>query len=421
MALLEKGIHFMDEARILTHLIGAYSKLNEHEKLSLNINKLHALHRGIMNLKAPEYFCHYKTVSTVLKIYKAQEFVPETKELFKKIVSFVEKEIQSKNVLVEINVCFAPHQYSLTFWDVYNLLTELYNTEQYAEVIMIATVVIEAMKKVEAAQPGVLPNKLKLQVLMGKAKVRSKLNNYSDGLQDIELVLETILSDSKGVYNYEDEKRRACWELFPHIVYLEPCYQIKAAILRSLVNCALSVFDSPRTKLLVSGVENLLQDLIRSLTTSSSSSVQNERVELSHIKELASTTGAFKYIVRAGTPLQELRKILESVALTSSIILLNTCVLFLRVIFNDLFCFLLDIFVVWFKLMKLYLIYYYIRYRHLIMHFIADLCFCLLVGLLVVFYVCLGAVRVFLKQPKEKGTIILDFIIVLESMCNERS
>ena len=172
---------------------------------------------------------------------------------------------------------------------------------------------------------------------------------------------------------------------------------------------------------MLSGVENLLQDLIRSLTTSSSSSVQNERVELSHVKELASTTGAFKYIVRAGTPLQELRKILESVALTSSIILLNTCVLFLRVIFNDFFCFLLDIFVVWFKLMKLYLIYYYIRYRHLIMHFITDLCFCLLVGLLVVFYVCLGAVRVFLKQPKEIGTIILTFIIVLESMCNERS
>ena len=406
LALLEEGSNFMDEARILTHLISAYSKLNEHEKLSLNVNKLHALHRGIMNLKAPEYFCHYKTVSAVLKIYKAQEFVPETRKLFKKIVSFVEKEIQSKNVLV--SVCFAPDQDALTFLDVYNLLTELYNTEQYAEVIKIATFMIEEMKKVEAAQPGVLPNRLKLQLLVGKAKVSTK--DYSDGLQDIELVLEMILSDSKGVYNYEDEKKSACLELFPRIVYLEPCYQIKAAILRSLVNCALSVFDSPRTKLLVSGVENLLQDLIKSLTISSSSSVtvEKEQVELSNAKELASTTGAFKYNiivhVQASTPLQELKQLLESFALTSSVTLLNICVLFLRVIFNNFFCFLLDVFVVWFKLMKLYLIYYCIRYRHLIMHFIDDLCFCLR-SPLVVFYVCLGAVKAFLKQPKEIGSV----------------
>ena len=413
LALLEKGNNFMDEAHILTHLISAYSKLNEHEKLSLNVNKLHALHRSIMNLKAPEYFCHSKIVSAVLKTYKAQEFVPETRELFKKIVSIVEKESQSKNVLY--SVCFVPDQDALTFLDVYNLLTELYNTEQYVEAIKIATFMAEEMKKVEAAQPDLLPNRLKLQLLIGKAKLHSKLNNYSDGLQDIELVLETILSDSKGVYNYEDEKRSACSELFPRIVYLEPCYQIKATILRSLVNCALSVFDSPRTKLLVSGVENLLQDLIKSLTISSSSSVtvQKEQVELSNAKELASTTGAFKYNIvhlQASTPLQELKQLLESFALTSRVILLNICVLFLRVIFNDFFCFLLDVFVVWFKLMKLYLIYYCIRYRHLIMHFIDDLCYCLL-GPLVVFYVCLVAVKAFLKQPKEIGIITLFYLL----------
>jgi tetratricopeptide (TPR) repeat protein len=423
LALLEKGINFMDKAHILTHLISAYSKLNKPEKLLQNINKLRALHKSFINLKAPEYFWHYKTVSTVLKIYKEQEFVSETRELFKKIVGHVKKEIQSKNVPVE--VCCEPDQYTLTFLDVYNLLTGLYDTEQYTEVVKIASFMIEAMNKVEVVQPGVLPNKLKLQLLMGKAKVNSK--NYS-GLQDIELVLEMILSNSKE-YNYEDEKISACWELFPRVVYLEPCYQIKAAILRTLinsalsffgilqssVNTALSVFDSPRTKLLVLGAEKSLQDRIRSLTMSSSSSVQNEQVELSHAKELASTAGAFKYIVQAVTPLQELREILESFALTSSIILLKICVLSLQILFNGFFCFLLDIFVVWFKLTSLYLIYHCIRYRHLqlIMYFIADLFLCLR-GLVAVFYVYRGAVRVFLKQPKDIGTITLCYLILYD-------
>ena len=399
LALLEKGSNFMDRARILAYLISSYSELNEHEKISLNVNKLRALHRDIMNLKPPVLFSHYKTVSMILKIYKEQEFVPETRELFNKIVNFVEKETQSKNVLVSVR--FAPNQYAVTFLDIYNLLTELYNTEQYAEVIKIATFMIEEMKKVETAHPQacILPKILKLQLLVGKAKVRSK--NYSDGLQDIELVLEMILSDSKGVYNdLEDEKRSACWELFPHVVYLEPCYQIKEAIFQHLVNITLSLFSSPRIKLSVLRVEKSLQDWY---LTMSSSSVQNERIKLSHAKELASTTGAFKYIIQEAIPLQELRQLLKSVALTSDIITLKMCVFSLQIIFNDFFCFLLDIFVVWLKLTCVYLLYHLIRYHHLIMHayFIADLLFCFEV-VFDLFNVCL----LFLKQPKKIGFVV---------------
>jgi tetratricopeptide (TPR) repeat protein len=410
LALLEKGINFIDKARILTHLISAYSKLKEQEKLLLNINKLRALHRNIMNLKTPEYFWHYKTVSTVFKVYMEQDLVSESGELFEKIVSHLKKGIKSESVHIEV-CCEYSDKYTITFLDVHNLLTELYDTEQYIKVVKMATLMIEVMNKFEAAQPSILSHKLKLQLLMGKAKVHNK--NYSDGLQDIELVLEMILSNSKGVpYNYEDEKRSACWELFPRVVYLEPCYQIKAAIIQSLVNTALSLFNSPRLKLFVLGVEKSLQDRIRSLTMSSLSSVQNERVELSHAKELASTAGAFKYTVQAVTLLQELRKFLESFALASSIILLKMCVLSLRILFNAFFCFLFDVHAVWFKLTSVYLVYRCIRYRHLIMYFIADYYFCQLVVFESV-HECLLAYREFLKQPKDIGIFTISYYLYL--------
>ena len=100
----------------------------------------------------------------------------------------------------------------------------------------------------------------------------------------------------------------------------------------------------------------------------------------------------------------------------TSRMLMNICILFLRVVFNDFYCFLLDVCVVWFKLTSPYLTYHCIRYHHLIMYFIADLLFChqvvfesvdTIIGLL------WPSVRILMKQPKEIGIVMYYQILVL--------
>ena len=403
MALLERDINTMDEAHILTHLISSYSILKDQEKLFLNVNKLHTLHENILKITASEYFWHHRTVSRVMKIYEEQGFVLEMRELFEKVFRFVKEILPDQGDNLSFDLCCKANRTHLVFEDIHNMLKELYHIGQYTKVIEIAILMMDGMKKVEAAQPGVLPNKLKLQLIMGRAKLQGR--NYSDGLRDIELVLETILSDSNGTYDHEDDKRIACWELFPRVVYLEPCYQIKAAILRSFVNFALIFFDLTFQKLRLSAktVENSLQNHINTLYTSNKN-VMN--IELSHATELASTMGAFKYFSQINEnfmPLQELRDFLEHFSVITNKILLNICVLSLRIItYTNIFWFLLDICNTWFKLMSTYYIVYCVRHRHWIkLHFIAEFCY----YAIIVLVLCLP-IMVVLKQPKQSKAII---------------
>ena len=281
------------------------------------------------------------------------------------------------------------------------MLQELYNNKDYKRVTKTAQIVINAMNKVETTQPKVLPKKLKLQLLVGKAKFHA--GNYSDGLEDIEYVLETILGLPAEMFDEED-KMNACWELFPRIVYAEACYNIKATTFQAIISHTVLFFFGPRIHLLTTSASNFLQDLSKS------------HVELSHATELVCTTAEFNrfhYISHTDfyTIWQRMMYVSKSTILMIPRALLHLCVLQLQLLINftNKFCIILEILASWNLLMMFYNFYRLTQDHYLFTLFIADvfaICYVILASLRIL---CLTLLKLVIA-PRRSGTLLLSLL-----------
>ena len=403
----------MDKAHVLLYLIKSYSNLKDHELVLQTTNKLHKLHDSIMNITASEYFWHTNTVANLLIVYEEQGFVSEARALFQNILGYVNEgwKIQGSDLQNVSQV--------LTFRNVYNMLQEFFNNEDYEKVIKIATHVIDTTNNVEAAQPGVLSNKLKLQLIIGKAKFHAK--NYSDGLEDIERVLETILSLPNEMFDAED-KVNACWELFPRIVYAEACYNLKTTAFQALIHInvlffrysVFFFFDPTLHRVTISApiIINYLQELSTSFDT-----------------ELACTTAEFNgfhYIFQTDIYVmwQRMMDLSKSTMLIIFRTLLYLCVLLLQLMiliskYVNKFC-ILDILICWMRLIILYSMYPYKRDCYLFTVFITEIS---VTGLVIVALVCVlcQTLLALVIAPRKSGTHLLTLpSVIVETLCMAR-
>lgn len=395
---IDPGMNTIDKAHVLLYLMKSYSNLKEHEQVLQTTNKLYALHGSLMNMTVPEYFWHANTVADLLRVYEEQGFVSEARALYEKMLAWICE--QASFGILQVSSQQNASQ-ALPFRNVYSMLQKFYNNKDYKRVIKTATHMIDGMN---ATQPGVLPNKLKLQLLVGKAKFHA--GNYSDGLEDIERVLETILGLPEEMFNEED-KVNACWELFPRIVYAEACYNIKATIFQVIISHTFLFFFGPKTHILItiaSKAVNFLQDLSKS------------HIELPLTTNLVCTTAevnGFYYIPQTDLYIlwQRMIYVSKSTILIIPRALLHLCVLGLQLLINftNKFCIILEILLSWELLRIFYYFYRFTQDHYLFTLFIAEtfaICYIILASLHIL---CLTLFKLVIA-PRRSGTLLLSLL-----------
>ena len=357
--------HTMDKIHLLINLISSYSKLKNSEMVQQMTQKLYDLHNHVMNITVPELFWYKNTVISLIVIYEELGYFLEARMVFARILEFITAELCHG---AKLSYVTASSGQELKFSTLYEMLQQLFVTKQYAKIVELTTIVISAMNELKNDHPEaeVLPNKLSLQLIAGRAKFHGQ--NYSEGMREIEYVLETILSHPEEGY-HEDDKITACWELFPRIAYIEPCYDVRAEIFEriiKIVGVGLRLFlkaTDMELIILLAG-ENETRGLLNFLSNVNNRNRSNlMNLKVSDIKELMTMTRALTHVFSDVLPIDPTiwQYFVDNLVTAATFILKFTIDVFLLCLRLTIYVvrvidqvYVFQIIIVWIKLMALY-------------------------------------------------------------------
>ena len=202
-------------------MIDTYKTLKQYTKLSQTAERLRVLHQNITTASFSELLSEHDTVVKCLEVYEEFRFTTEASVLYEKYIMLFKQymlrkrpELSCTNKIPDITL-------------LYIALEQMYDIEKYAAVIEIGSLILDAMNR---NPEEVVPFILLFKLLVGKAKFHSM--NYSDGINDIEFVLNGIThAKSEELRNdFKKYKEEACWYLIPRLVYINNCYNVTTIV-----------------------------------------------------------------------------------------------------------------------------------------------------------------------------------------------
>ena len=381
---LEEEKNGMKAVRILSALIKTYSKLNEYDKMFETADRLCVQQgiRNIINSSISELIWHYRTVAVSLNLCEKFGLTEQARILFKnytdtllELLSWMEN---TEDVTID-STCQSP-----SIEVVYSILEQMYDIEYYEAVITIGSRAVKVLGKNSSLE--MLSNKLRFQLLVGKAKFHGHNFSISDGMKDIEDVLQIILnSEDELAGSFTNERKIACWYLIPRIVYIKSCYNI-TYIIRYVI--AHLIFN-PVYYRVGSHVFANLHNFDKQ---------DQAQIQLSPSTELQITS--IDYMNRI-LPLLRLWQAHTDDIKSSFLSLCNSWVLVIFESVIKLFLIFMDIHLLWVKFIFPYIVYIYFRQSYLFEVFIKEVLFWWLVVPFTIFFYAIYVVLCMLTVPKQ--------------------
>ena len=139
------------------------------------------------------------------------------------------------------------------------VVKEYYKASDYDKTIQLARFLLDSLHHLREQHHEVEDIQLKTQVLIAKAKFHS--GNYSQGMDDMEVIRGSILNQTEKLY--EKELSDACLYLIPRLKYITTCYptitlvavKLPVAILFELtVYIMFRMFKVPVSYIILSGI-----------------------------------------------------------------------------------------------------------------------------------------------------------------------
>ena len=232
----EKAIGFLEKAvdenlnalklsRTLVTLFICYASVHSDSKYSALI-KLLELHDDIMNLPNNELYHNNDVTQLIITIFRRYGYDQEAETLEERLLE----------VVLEIRA--QPQQGAVSMDRAYRFAQYLFDSGSYHRVVDVGTYILESL---DLENPDDVHLKLKVELLNGKAKFHD--GNYSEGMEDIELVLLKILNYPES--DYVEEEMTSCWYLIPRVKYINTCYGIVAKMGKFVVGTMYLLLQSP--------------------------------------------------------------------------------------------------------------------------------------------------------------------------------
>ena len=353
---LEKEKNGMKVVRILSALVRTYSKLNEYDKMFETADRLCVQQgiRNIMNSSISELIWHYRTVAVSLNLCEEFRLTEQAHILFKNytkvLLQLLSQMDNAEDDMVD-DSCQSP-----SFEVIYSILEQMYDIEYYEAVITIGSRAVQIVSKNSSFDLEMLSNKLRFQLLVGKAKVHGYNFDTSDGMRDIEDVLQIILNLADGVAgNFTKERKIACWYLIPQVKYIRICYNVTSTIRRVIMNL---IFTPLYYKIGSDGFAYLHTQC----------NLKSEQAQI-----LLSSSTDLQISVEFMLPISKLWQKLSD-DIESPLLYIDSCQILLHFeVVAKLSWTLMDVHLLWIKLIFPYIVYIYFRRPYLFKEFMAEL------------------------------------------------
>ena len=337
----ETANNTMNKVAALIRLIYTYSDLDDQERLAQTTAKLHDLHSDIMNAASESAysFIYGDGVQMhIIDLYRKVGFIEEAHQLEAKLIDAMK--------ILSLRITYHQHEsIDNGGQDILKMalrvLNRFYEAENYPQVIKLGNILLDSFQGLNSS--GLMHTSMNVSLLVGKAKFHA--GNYLSGMAQMEQSLITILEHP---YNYTRyQKSIACWYLIPRLEYLDACYRNDITwytinIMGFLTCLVISPFpltlvesDNNETKFQPSKDAESFSSTKLIITTGALSSLSSQSFNILKEHSLTQTAiSTVSILYEIYIFLEELRKILH----------IYTCT-----------------FVVWVKLLLLYLLYLRVR------------------------------------------------------------
>lgn len=368
---LEEEKDGMKIIRILSNLVHTYAKLSEYDKMFETADRLCVQYgiRSIMNSSVSELFWNYNTVAGSLNLCEEFGLIEQASVLFKNYTEVLMKILdRMEDCNCEDSVSAHPIPSNEL---VYTILERMYDVEYYEAVIKIGSRGVEIFSKLmmknDSIDSKMLSYKLKFQVLVGKSRFCG--GNLSGGMKDFEDILHTILNlEDRIAVKFAKEKKTACLYLIPQIMYIWSCYSVTSPIHYVIAHL---IFNPVYYRLGTQIFAHLCPQ----------HSLQSEKVHAQHVQLLSSSTDlqiiSVEFIEKLRL-LYELWLQAHSEDIKSSFFSIASTSCQIPTVFKvvmKLIMMVMDVHLLWAKLIFPYIVYIYLRQPHLFTAFIVELQF----------------------------------------------
>ena len=355
----------MKAAGILSALVKTYSNLNDYDKMFETADRLCVQDgiRNIMNSSVSDLFWNYHIVAASLSLCEEFGLIEQARVLFKNYTEVLIKILDQLEDREDINdaancsACRAPSNELI-----YSILEHMYNFEYYEAVITIGSRGVEVFNQImirnDSKDSRMLSYKLRFQLLVGRARFHG--HNLSEGMKDIEAVLQTILNiENRLAGNFTKEKKVACWYLIPRVIYIRSCYNVTSPIYYMTVHLILNPV-----------LYRLGSQILVHLYAQPADNLKAKEVpfQLSSSTDLQITSAAF---MKKILPLLKLWQAHSADIKSSLLPITSTSHRVLKVVIKLVLIF-MDVHLLWAKLILPYVVYIYFRQPYLFKTFMAE-------------------------------------------------
>ena len=333
----ETANNTMNKVTALIRLIYTYAYLDDQERLALTTAKLHDLHSDIMiaaSMSAYPFIYGDSVQMHIIDLYRKVGFIEEANQLEAKLIDA----IKTLSLRITYHHASIDGGGDRLLTIALRVLHRFYEAENYPQVVKLGNILFQGLNL-----SGITHMSMNVSLLIGKAKFHG--GNYSGAMAQMELSLKTILDHPNNYTRYQ--KSTACWYLIPRLVYLYVCYHDD--IIRYAVNTLgflTCLIISPFPFILIESTDNdtniqpslkdaeSLPSTQLTTITGALSSLSPPSFNIKHHDLIQSAVNIAQNLYEIYLLIEELRKLLH----------VYTCT-----------------FVIWVKLVLLYLFYLYIR------------------------------------------------------------
>lgn len=214
----------MHQVRTLIQLIYLYSYMDKYDERNSTIARLHNLYPDVATAPVDQLINASDATLMLIQFYKVGELFDKAQSLEDRFLIGL-LDLESKVRTAFLTEQTIEHQTSL-LQPICKALNDLLEAGNYSKTIEVGTSLIELIKNSNSFSFFFNDAKIKLHLLIGMAKYH--LGQYSDGMDHIEVALQSIPSPTVDQDdNYEKERATACWYLVRRLTYLDTCYWIK--------------------------------------------------------------------------------------------------------------------------------------------------------------------------------------------------
>ena len=209
----------MHRVRTLIQLIYLYSYMDKYDERNSTIARLHNLYPDVAAAPVDLLIEASDATLMFIQFYKVGELFNKAQSLEDQFLIGL-LDLKSKIRTAFLTKQTTEHQRSL-LQTICKALNNFFEAGNYSKTIEVGISLIELIKNYNSFNDA----KIKLHLLIGMAKYH--LGQYSDGMDHIEVALQSIPSPTVDQDDdYEKERATACWYLVRRLTYLDTCYRI---------------------------------------------------------------------------------------------------------------------------------------------------------------------------------------------------